>query len=69
MGGMTKDLSVGETFAVAVFCVALLWILGAVSNAVLRDRAFGVFGNALLMAIGGIAGIYTKILIVGPIAT
>ncbi len=69
MGELTRNLSFGEIFAVCVFLGALLLLLGAVTNAILRDRGLGTIGNALLMLLGGAAGVWTKVLISGPLGS
>jgi hypothetical protein len=68
---MTNDLmaefSLAELFALGVAAVAILWLLGATIHVLLRHRGFGVIGNSLLLASGGVAGFYAKILFLGPI--
>jgi hypothetical protein len=62
---LTKDLTFGQMFALGVAAVAILWLLGASIHLVLRDRGFGVIGNSLLLAVGGVFGFYAKILFFG----
>ena len=47
--------------------VALIWFVGWVADMVLKDRGFGVIGNALIMIAGGVAGFFIKVVFVGPI--
>ena len=68
MGSLLDELSFGQIFALSVAGVAVLWMIGAVINALLQERGFGVIGNAFMLVIGGSIGFYMKILILGPIS-
>jgi hypothetical protein len=47
--------------------LVVVWFLGLIAHAVLRDRGFGVIGNGALIIVGAAAGIYAGSLFVGPI--
>ncbi|MBV1704831.1 MAG: hypothetical protein KGI57_04115 [Hyphomicrobiales bacterium] len=50
----------------AAVCVVLSgWIMGFVTNAVMGDRGFGVFGNAFLTMLGAFLGLYARLAMFG----
>ncbi len=60
-----SQLSTMALIGLAAMSGLAIWVLGLVTNAVLRDRGFGVFANGTVMFAGFLAGALTRLAIFG----
>ena len=60
-----QHFSVFELIAAGVSVLVVIWVIGAVANAVLKDLGFGTIPNGILVFCGLLSGAFVRSLTLG----